>query len=429
MCHSKMSNLGGSRSKFTVFDFMNWVTKLSVSLTRDLRLIEAADAEAKYDLRKMKARIIDKETLKSSQPDLNAMRDKYEKFFYDVILGQHMEWLSQRSSTDEEPYYAGILRAKAWDFIIDINSTFDMERAYSPEDFLQKRNRFFARLSKKRAAAMRAAREYVEYGIANEHIRTELAEKATVGPITLIPEGGIQEEEMARAAKTVQLALEIVGKGPYKAVLTPMVAIVTNRSERLQSAHYQADDDRMLIRPLGSYRPDTFIHELGHRYYYRVMSSNARYYWGQIIKGDQVVITQDEVDEWTRIVRQQFDLMAQPTSAEGKVWVNTKEMYNSAAQRFRDLHSDDPLLDAKISYFMRHDYYWVTDNTPEKWGNFHKFISQNLVGQPLMKHFITEYGNTKPEEAYSEIFMNLHMGRTVEPFMLSIFQKVSGVRP
>jgi len=372
-----------------------YVKGLKLMMARDIRTLERA--------------INSPEDAERVRHKVNDVSKKWERIFYEVILGKEMDKLSQGNK--EIGYLAKQLQSSAWMAVISFSDIgHHLARWPKPwnkyyNDFDREKKFVFDRI--KRAA--RKAYEDAVWLVKNkpEEERTrDFGERVTVGRFILIPEGGITEDKMKEAAAFIRRTQALVGRAGFREVLSRMIVHVTSRSEQLKGGHYQPQNDSISILPLGM-SEGTMIHELGHRKWYKFMSPAQRAYWTAAFEGDLVEITEDDVKEVTDRVRR--------TWKGGGLSHDIKD----AIAAYEKTHRDDPVVPYKADYFREHAHHH------DKLDFWVKVMKEDLVGQKVMRNYVTDYANTNELEAYAEVFQRYVLKKRLPPEVLYWFRRVS----
>jgi hypothetical protein len=138
---------------------------------------------------------------------------------------------------------------------------------------------------------------------------------------------------------------------------------------------------------MGMESNSTLIHEIGHRFYYRSMPTNAQAYWEEVIDSRSVKITAGDVQYFVNtFIRPEFDRnehMPYAPDVRGRVKAEIEE--------------ETPLR-AKMHYLALH---FPGGQSPDE-------AASRLMGEVDTRvdlEFISEYGATNAKEAFAEAFM------------------------
>ena len=373
----------------------NYVKGLKHMMASDIRVLER-DINSPEDAARMESMV-------------KAVRKKWEDVFYQVMLSKEMAKLSEGG---KESYWSEKLRSSAWNAVIyfpDISRLSEWPHTSTRyrDNFNREKQYVFDKIK-------RYAREAYEDALALAQSRTEeektfdFGETTTVGRFVLVPESGIQEDQMRKVAELIKQAQSLIGQAGFDKVLGRMVVHVTALSKSgLVAGEYQPKDDSMNILPLGI-GVHTVVHELGHRNWYQVLSAGDRAYWRAAFEGDLTEITKADVEDIIERAR--------------KLKESDKSLFSSiegAIAAYVSGHKEDPLVPYKAAYFK--DNVHIHDDF-DFWANAWR---KDLVGQKVMRNFVTDYANTNEQEAYAEVFMHYVMRKPIPDVVLYWFRQVS----
>jgi len=401
---------------------LNYISKVAGELVRVSRLlvgfrvemtpktVKSARLEFLKRLRGIERAIKTEDDVEAQGKVLNGLLETVERFFYDWLLGKHMQRVTSGVSNEKLDPIASDLQGTAWEFVMGIRGH-DLEIQLTPHwtldpgEFEKVKKRLFESIKRKARAAFKDANEFVVYSSqAGETV--ELAEKVTVGKMTLVPVQGSESKQMARAVKDVKRAVgAIKSSGLGKVVQKPMVILVQRHGEGLVSAKYAPAKD--IITLLGLASDGTVIHEFGHRYWYKILDSGRRNYWDRAFRGDLIEITKTDIDDV-------LDL-AKRSRGENKL-----DQLRAGVKTYG--RSGDPVRSHKANSFYRSIYRWY--EKPDYWERTRKFWMDDYVGKPVMMNHVTDYGNTNAEEAFAEVFMLYVLGDSIVPTVEYWFEQI-----
>lgn len=177
----------------------------------------------------------------------------------------------------------------------------------------------------------------------------------------------------------------------------------------LVAGQYETAKDTIKIFPLGfssGKQRSTFIHEVGHRFYYRNLSSNARAHWEETIEGRVTKLEKADIKAFV------------DTFLRSRKWPPTRRELESEVQQA----GHDPETEAKyLKLADRLPGFTVDPDEIEAWW------LDNLVGERVQLEEITEYGTTNPVEAFAEAFTEwVQKGpRALNPWTQNFFRVIS----
>jgi hypothetical protein len=170
----------------------------------------------------------------------------------------------------------------------------------------------------------------------------------------------------------------------------------------LPGGSYWAHGDALILFMSGCSGDKTFIHELGHRFWYRFLPTRARQYWADAFNKRTVKIKDEDIDLF-------YEKYIKGKSS--KEWPNKKGI----------ISEDDIVLESKFLELASHVSSWSTDYK-------NKEILKKYVNTPvLVGERITTYAATKPEEAFADSFsLYISKGpRALSPWTRDFFLRIS----
>lgn len=157
------------------------------------------------------------------------------------------------------------------------------------------------------------------------------------------------------------------------------------KTEGLVAGQYNSGKDSLEIFPLGFISSDggTFTHEVGHRFWFRQLPTNARAHWVERIDKNTAEITSKDVEEFSR------------------AYLTPKyEKYEKEElARIIEHQESDPERRAKFEGLARRSrpLNWTSDSV-------HRFLLNSEVGEKVHLEPISEYATSSPIEAFAEAF-------------------------
>jgi len=234
--------------------------------------------------------------------------------------------------------------------------------------------------------------------------RLPIEDKFQVGPFNVVVfNWGKKEDKGEKHLKGFLKNLQVMGKriqkaGFGKSIQGLLVKVSFDRDD-LRSGSYNREMDDLFIHHLGLLG-DTFVHEIGHRFYYRILSTRARRYWEEIIKDQTVEVNLDDIKEFVG------------RYSEAK----RKEILKLLGKE------KDLIKRAKFSFLQEHFPAFTRDKS-----EILKFYDKNYKGEEVYLEEISDYARENPVEAFAEVFrLYISKGpRALRSMIKQIFKKVS----
>jgi hypothetical protein len=161
--------------------------------------------------------------------------------------------------------------------------------------------------------------------------------------------------------------------------------LTSDNSNDMVNGEYYMNKDMLKLYGCGMTQ-DTFTHELGHRFWYRNVPSNAKKHWQDTIKSKKVSIERKDVEDY---VEKYFDKNGSKIHKRrvGLKVIDKKETNAETKAKFKALQMTSV---------------WSTENRKEVVTK----LADRWVGpgKEIPIEHITNYGNTNPEEAFAEAF-------------------------
>jgi hypothetical protein len=180
----------------------------------------------------------------------------------------------------------------------------------------------------------------------------------------------------------------------------------------LTAGQYFPERDELWVFPLGfSKDSGTFIHELGHRFYFKNLDRNAQLVWDQSIDERFTKVSPKAVDIWV-------DAWSK-AHAEAHGYLDSKGMMALAEQVGADLPDD---LAAQVRYLADHQPYNHEKNADDT----RKWHLDNNVGEQVAVEHISDYGATNAWEAFAEAFKHyvLKGPSSLKPWTRQFFKDI-----
>jgi len=196
------------------------------------------------------------------------------------------------------------------------------------------------------------------------------------------------EESIEIFINRMKVAINKIKKAGFGKVLKGLSVIADFETGRDASGTYDNADDTLKIKlaMLGGYEPYTLIHELGHRFYYRILSKKAREYWDKIIQGKRTTIEDEDIlDFINTFIKPEFDKLKEFKFSKRKKYLKKK------------------VKKADITKEKEAKYLEMIARLPIR-GKILEGLKSRVGGEIIHFEFITDYARKNPEEAFAEAF-------------------------
>lgn len=348
--------------------------------------------------------------------------NNFRHLMYDVIL------LQKSDQEDNSPSYE-LLKKQVWDVYLALSgNTLFPNRYQVGKDWDAFRKTRETNIKRYQVAATKCFKTLDIWLHDRELVREDSEKHLEVAGVNVI----ILNEQLAGTrAKSIDPYLrglrekiDIVRRAGFgKGVdgLTAMVNFEKEYDNKLVAAYYRPADDTMTMLAMGLVQPDsgrhrTFTHEIGHRFYYRALPSNARAHWDEVMEARGVKITKDDIEWFT-------DLVVEKVDRAGAESVRYQEdryklilpyiRQDGEKVKFKEI-STTPLFtwNGKENVFSPEDY--------------RDMVKDHHEGTSVYIEEISDYANTSPEEAFAECFAIyiLDGPRGLKPWTRSFFERI-----
>jgi hypothetical protein len=327
--------------------------------------------------------------------------NNFEKWVYKFFL--QYNWQGSRQST--ETWEAKEVREKAWTAFASLNGNFPeawdyVEKVHkpSPQLLVRYREKTIRRYQAAFREGIKAMLDYI--GIHGDQERLKPIEQVQVGPVKLVihnhaRQGGSEQGQLGREKSLRHLTTNIkkwasiikkAGFGKCIDNLTVDLEFsLTGESGELVNGEYYMNKDMLKLYGVGMTQ-NTFTHELGHRFWYREVPSNAKKHWTDTLKSKEISIERKHVEDF---VKKYFD-----------------EQGNKVYKRRVGLK----VIDKKETNFETKAIYKTLQMTSVWSANSKAEVVTKLAdeyvgpGKEIPIEHITNYGKTNAEEAFAEAF-------------------------
>ena len=328
-------------------------------------------------------------------------QENFEQWVYKFFL--QYKWTGASGNT--ESWEAKEVREKCWRAVTSLGGNFPemwdfqtQKHRESPNILSREREKNIRRYRAEFREGIKALLQYV--AIHGDQEREKPIEQAKIGPVKLVihnhkRKGGSPQGEESRERSFKQLVdgikhwckqIQKAGFGKCIEGLELHLDFgLTGESGDMVNGEYYMNKDIMKLYGTGMTQ-DTFTHELGHRFWYRELPSNAKKHWQDTIKSKKVSIERVDVENF---VKKYFDKHG------------SKLYKRRAGLKVIDKKEDNVETKAK---------YKVLQMTPVYSTNNHSEVITKLAdrwvgpGKEIPIEHITTYGNTNAEEAFAEAF-------------------------
>ena len=328
-------------------------------------------------------------------------QENFENWVYKFFLQYKWQGASDKTESWEEKE----VREKCWRAVTNLGGNFPemwdfqtQKHRESPQILAREREKNIRRYRAEFREGIKALLQYV--AIHGDQEREKPIEQARIGPVKLVihnfkRKGGSEQGEASREKSFKQLVAGIkswskkiqkAGFGKCIEGLTVDLDFgLTADTGEMVNGEYYMNKDMLKLYGTGMTQ-DTFTHELGHRFWYRNVPSNAKKHWQDTIKSKKVSIERKDVEDY---VEKYFDK-------------NGSKIYKRrAGLKVIDKNEDNAETKAKFKA-MQMTSVWSAENRKEVVTKLaDKWVGP---GKEIPIEHITNYGNTNPEEAFAEAF-------------------------
>jgi len=329
-------------------------------------------------------------------------QENFEDWVYKFFLQYKWVGSKERIETWEEKE----VREKCWGAVVNLGGNFpemwdfiDKKHKVSPALLAKDREKNIRRYRAAFREGIKALLQYI--AIKGDQEREKPIEQAQIGPVKLVIHnykrtGGTEQGQASREKSFKQLVdgikswskqIQKAGFGKCIDGLTVDLdfGLTSDETNDMVNGEYYKNKDMLKLYGTGMVQ-DTFTHELGHRFWYRELPSNAKKHWQDTIKSKKVAIDFEDVKNY---VEKYFDKNG------------NKIHKRKAGLKVIDKKEDNAETKAKFKV-MQMSSVWSTNNRKEVVTK----LSDKWVGpgKEIPIEHITNYGNTNAEEAFAEAF-------------------------
>jgi len=305
---------------------------------------------------------------------------------------------------DKETYDEKKIRSSMWTALMKISSLFPTQYDYKTQshdernwgEFARKRETWIKAYQTAFTKAFKDIEEYLNLsgGAVERPASEDVFEIA--GMTVIVHNAGSADYDTGDLDQYLRELHRFAGpvrKSGFGKALDGLKVNFSFDQKGLIAGTYEATKDVLTVFPLGLDENDhsTLTHEIGHRFWYRALPSQARAHWTEVMDSRSVEITKPDIDKFFRIVDRKKDpddryltereiqRLVLP-EAEGEAEeAKFKEMSSAPTTKF-----DDKVYDPTAYRDRLVDFY---------------------DGQKIQLEEISEYANTNAVEAFAECFM------------------------
>lgn len=343
-------------------------------------------------------------------------RENFEKWVYKVVL--------PKREKGRETALEGAIRKSVWNFLYTLDGgtfLFPALRPSGDPDYSGLRREREGNIKRYQAAGTKAFKDLTEYLRTESGERYEREDHFEVAGIDVVVENWGRDEgderefhfAMNQLSKWVQWIERAGFKGACRGL---MVTMNFEGKEALTAGKYSPAQDSLTLYPLGIVGQGddagaTFVHEMGHRFYFRDLPGQARAHWEEVMEARGVKITDADVQQFYRVILQQDPPVG--------LW-GDEDRLRAVLPRARDLTDE-----VKFKELARAPVAPWGDKAFDA-AEYLKRLS-GYVGETVQIEEITDYANTNPMEAYAECFREfvLKGPRALKPWTRAFFGRVS----
>ncbi len=257
--------------------------------------------------------------------------NNFEKWVYKFFL--QYDWEGYGSYRNET-FQAKEVRENAWEAITSLMGNFpdeydfiDKKHKPSPARLAKERETTIRRYRTKFREAIKALLDYV--AIYGDQERLKPTEQVQLGPVKVVVhnharEGGSEKGQASREKSLKSLTSGIkkwsgkVKKAGFGKVIDGLVVDIdfriSNDGGEMVAGEYHMNKDMLMLYGSGM-QESTFVHELGHRFWYRELPPNARKHWAKTLKSKEVTIDEHHIKDF---VEKYFNDYATANSGRAK---------------------------------------------------------------------------------------------------------------
>jgi hypothetical protein len=389
------------------------------------KIYRSIDADVPYDADVTRVRDA-RAVFEQARSLFRNFRENFEEWVYRELLPK------THASDRPETHMEKAIRTSAWDLRheLDAHQLFPVFHPSKEPDWSKlrhERDRNIKRYQLKATKALKEIDDYLEMSPEGKVERYIPVDHLEVGGVHVVllnfgrdDDDQNDLESFLRSLRQRVDEIKRSGFGGAVKGLTVTVDFDTKAKEWATTGMYQPATDTLSMYSLGIVGDDsghgTFVHECGHRFYFRELPVQARNHWEEVMMSRSVKITRDDVRRFADLIIRKVD-----------------------SQTLRALDGDDDRLRAVLPHAGgaadEAKFRELAKMILMPWdvkvfdpAAYTKFL-ETKVGEPVLIEETTDYGNTNPMEAFAEVFrLWITKGpRAVKPWTREFFSQVCGL--
>ncbi len=306
---------------------------------------------------------------------------------------------------EEQGWLHKSVRKLAWTALNDIHPDTLFPESYnpniekhvdSPESVSRKKkDNYVNKYNKSFKLALDAIEEYINTDEESNEFLYDQDEQFQVGGIDVIVKRDNRTKGMDKYLKIfiseLKKAIIKVKKAKLGKALKGLLVNVVFDSSMPQAGSFDFPNITINLGSVGAYEEVVFLHELGHRFYYELLSGAARKYWDTNIVNPMTTIEDRDVDTFMSKFVTDLDKLQEMKFSKRKKYLRSlvkkanlskidKAKFSEIASRLPTIGYDDTIEDLKSK------------------------LKSRVVGERVHLEYISEYARKNSSEAFSEVF-------------------------
>ena len=236
-------------------------------------------------------------------------------------------------------------------------------------------------------------------------------QKLQHGPYTVINNYGYRPDEYAGALAVLDKATAAITKSGFGSAAYGDIVLEGFQKGDAYSGFYLNHQDLIRLKVETKYRMDvvyTLVHELGHRVWFKQISSEKRDAYTEAYMGStQTLSVADRELFWKALVAADFSA----AGARRRLPTELQELFSTYWKEFPGLKPKINISEAQLEDLHRH---FVVPNR-----KYHVFKAQ-------LPDSVTDYGQTNVQEDFAEVFAHYCTGMSLTPDAAARFSTATG---